>query len=194
MYKSRARGRKECKRVQKCPLLTPHQDEWYYLTMSYRVIWHPLDDPTMYRIAYIRGSCSALLRETRRTVGFSQRALSAASGVSLSTVAKAEQGRQNLSMDTLAKLMDAMGMTLVIRTRFRNASEIGVDADLRQDVSIDVRPHDMDDVRLPRAEDVGPHDEDDHENNHEEDDAPDPADKTEEELEQEIIREITRAR
>jgi transcriptional regulator with XRE-family HTH domain len=165
--------------------LTSHQDGWYYLTMSYRVTWHPLDDPTLYRIAYIRGSCSALLRETRRTVGFSQRALSAASGVSLSTVAKAEQGRQNLSMDTLAKLMDAMGMALVIRTRFRSASEIGVDTDLRQDVSIDVGPKDTDDVSL--------HDEDDHE----EDDPPDPTDpseKTEEELEQEIIREITRAR
>jgi transcriptional regulator with XRE-family HTH domain len=136
--------------------------------MSYRVTWHPLDDPTLYRIAYIRGSCSNLLRETRQKVGFSQRALSAASGVSLSTVAKAEQGRQNLSMDTLAKLMDAMGMALVIRTRFQTASEIGVDEDLRQDVTIDVGPKDLDD-------------EDDH-------DPPDSADKTEEELNEDIDR------
>jgi transcriptional regulator with XRE-family HTH domain len=111
---------------------------------------------------YIRAICTLVLREARRTVGFSQRALAVQSGVSLSTIAKAEQGRQNLSMDTLAKLMDAMGMTLVIRTQFRNASDR------------DVRSHDEDD--------------------HEEEDAPDPADKTEEELEQEIIREITRRR
>lgn len=161
--------------------MTPRRGGWYYLTMSYRVTWHPLDDPTLYRIAYIRGSCSNLLRETRRKVGFSQRALSAASGVSLSTIAKAEQGRQNLSMDTLARLMDAMGMALVIRTRFRNASEIGTDTDLRQNVIVD----------------IGPKDTDDHPSKHEEEDAPDPADpseKTEEELEQEIVREITRAR
>jgi HTH-type transcriptional regulator / antitoxin HipB len=152
--------------------LTPHSDGWYYLTMSYRVTWHPLDDPTIDRIGYIREVCSRLLRETRRKVGFSQRALSAASGVSLSTVAKAEQGRQNLSMDTLARLMDAMGMALVIRTRFRTASDIGVDEDLRQDVSIDVRPQNEDDL----------------DSNHEEDDAPDPADKTEEELNEDIDR------
>jgi transcriptional regulator with XRE-family HTH domain len=154
--------------------------------MSSRVTWHRLDDPTLYRIAYIRGNCSILLKETRQKVGFSQRALSAASGVSLSTVAKAEQGRQNLSMDTLARLMDAMGMVLVIRTLFRNASDIGTDTIPYPDVNIDVRPHDMDDI--------GPQNEDDHPPKHEEDDPPDPADKTEEELEQEIIREITRVR
>jgi transcriptional regulator with XRE-family HTH domain len=152
--------------------LTPHRSGWYYLTMSYRVTWHPLDDPTMYRIAYIRGSCSTLLRETRRKVGFSQRALSAASGVSLSTVAKAEQGRQNLSMDTLARLMDAMGLRIGLVTYTPGSSVFDTAERL---LGIDPRDTDEDN-------------EDDHPPKHEEDDAPDPADTTEEELNEDIDR------
>jgi transcriptional regulator with XRE-family HTH domain len=114
----------------------------------------------------MREICSRMLRETRMQVGWTQRALSAASGVSLSTVAKAEQGRQNLSMDTLVALMSTMGFGIGL-TAFPPGYGVG-------DISMD----------------IGPHNEDDHE----EDDAPDPADTTEEELEQEIVREITRAR
>jgi transcriptional regulator with XRE-family HTH domain len=145
---------KRCTKEVRTGELTPQRDRWYYLTMP---------DPR-----YIRDICTLVLREARRKVGFSQRALATASGVSLSTIAKAEQGRQNLSLDTLAKLMEAMGITLMVRTRFRSASEIGVDTIPYQYISID----------------VGPHDEDDHE----EDDAPDPADKTEQELNEDIDR------
>jgi transcriptional regulator with XRE-family HTH domain len=169
----------------KIAALDPHRDRWYYLTMSYRVPWHPLDDPTIYRIGYIRGVCSHLLKETRQKVGLSQRALASQSGVSLSTVAKAEQGRQNLSMDTMAKLVDAMGFRMGLIAYTPGSSVFDTAAKV-----LGIGPRETD-------EDVGPHVEEDHEDNHEEDGAPipDPADDpTEEELEQEIIREITRIR
>jgi transcriptional regulator with XRE-family HTH domain len=122
----------------------------------------------MYRIAYIRGICTRLLKETRQKVGFSQRALSAASGVSLSTVAKAEQGRQNLSMDTLAKLMDAMGLHIGLVAYPPEESIFNTAGRL---LGIDPRDTDEED-----------------EDDHEEDDAPDPADTTEEELNEDIDR------
>jgi transcriptional regulator with XRE-family HTH domain len=147
--------------------LTPRKDGWYYLTMpKARMRPHPLDDPDMsegHRV--MREICSRILRETRMQAGWTQRWLALQSGVSLSTVAKAEQGRQNLSMDTLVALMSTMGFGIGLI-----ACPPGYGAG---DIMIDIRPHDEDD--------------------HEEDNAPDP-DKTEEELEQEIIREITRAR
>jgi transcriptional regulator with XRE-family HTH domain len=154
---------KRCTKEVQTGELTPHRGGWYYLTMSYRVTGHSPDDPTLYRIAYIRGRCSTLLRETRRKVGFSQRALSAASGVSLSTVAKAEQGRQNLSMDTLAKLMYAMGLRIGLVTYTPGSSVFNTAERL---LGIDPR----DTVE------------------EEEDDPPDPADKTEQELNEDIDR------
>jgi hypothetical protein len=152
--------------------LTPHNDGWYYLTMSYRVTWHPLDDPTLYRIGYIREVCSRLLRETRRKVGFSQRALSAASRGEPLHGGEGGAGPAE-SVDGYIGTID------------------GCDGNGARDsntVSDGIR-HRCGRGSAARCQHrCRPQNEDDLDSNHEEDDAPDPADKTEEELNEDIDR------
>ena len=55
-----------------------------------------------------------LIRETRKAKGLTQKELGAMMGLSESTVNKYEAGKQNLSLETVQKIADALKIQLEI--------------------------------------------------------------------------------
>jgi hypothetical protein len=151
--------------------LTPHSDGWYYLTMSYRVTWHPLDDPTMIGSPTSEAVCSTPA-EGDPPEGRVQPA-GAVRRQRGEPVHGGEGGAGPAeSVDGYIGTIDGCdGNGARDSVTVSDPSEIGVDRSAAR-CQHRCRPQ----IRRRSRR------------NHEEDDAPDPADKTEEELNEDIDR------
>lgn len=65
----------------------------------------------------ITQQASLLIRETRKAKELTQEELGAKLGLNKSTINKYEGGNQNLTIETLYRLMEAMGETLVLQVK-----------------------------------------------------------------------------
>lgn len=59
----------------------------------------------------------AVIKERRAILGISQKDLSDYSGVGISTVKDLERGAGNPSVETLKKILDAVGMEIVLQVK-----------------------------------------------------------------------------
>ena len=60
---------------------------------------------------------SEVIKTRRRTLGISQIDLSEMSGVALATIKDIERGTGNPSMGTVSKIMDILGMEILLKVR-----------------------------------------------------------------------------
>ena len=58
-----------------------------------------------------------MIREARKAKGLTQQELGDTLGVNKATINKYEGGKQNLTIETLHRLMEAMGEELIIKTK-----------------------------------------------------------------------------
>lgn len=63
----------------------------------------------------IKQLAAQLIKETRKAKGLTQKELGEILGLDKTTINKYESGTHNLTLETLSKLMDAMGEKLLIK-------------------------------------------------------------------------------
>lgn len=61
---------------------------------------------------------SAQIREARKTRGFTQKEMGDKLGVTEGAYSRYESGKQNLTLDTISKICDAMGVELKVVINF----------------------------------------------------------------------------
>jgi transcriptional regulator with XRE-family HTH domain len=62
-------------------------------------------------------SIGDFIRRRRRSLNIDQRSLSQVSGVAVHTLSNIEAGKGNPTVETLTRVLDAMGMELTIRVK-----------------------------------------------------------------------------